>query len=154
MLWQATTLVHAIGLSKIPMIFYVGPRVMELDDDGCAVKIPLRWRTKNHMNTMYIGALVVGVDLAGGLNAATLIQKRHKKVQLIFKDLTCDFLKRPDGDVWFRNAQGRAVMEAVARADETGERVNLPMHITATVPAKHGEEPVASFTLGLSLKRK
>ena len=34
-----------------------------------------------------------------------------------------------------------------------GERVSLPVEVVATVPRKYGDEPVARFTLGLSLKR-
>ena len=41
-----------------------------------------------------------------------------------------------------------------AEADRTGERVTLPVEIVATVPDRHGDEPVARFTLGLSVKRR
>jgi hypothetical protein len=37
---------------------------------------------------------------------------------------------------------------------DSGERENMPVHITATVPSKLGEEPIAKFVLTLSLKRK
>jgi hypothetical protein len=36
----------------------------------------------------------------------------------------------------------------------TGERVNLPVKVIATVPDKFGDEPVAEFTITLSLKEK
>jgi hypothetical protein len=42
----------------------------------------------------------------------------------------------------------------MAQADASGERVTLPVAVTATVPDKYGDEPVARFTLGLSVKRK
>ena len=45
---------------------------------------------------------------------------------------------------------GAPVVLAV-RADASGERVTLPVEIVATVPARYGDEPVARFTLGLSL---
>ena len=47
------------------MIFYAAPRIIQLDEDGCAVKIPLGFRTKNHLGSMYFGALCVGADCAG-----------------------------------------------------------------------------------------
>jgi hypothetical protein len=46
------------------------------------------------------------------------------------------------------------VRAAVEETDRTGERVTLPVEVVATVPKKYGDEPVARFTMGLSLKRK
>jgi acyl-coenzyme A thioesterase PaaI-like protein len=153
MLLKETLFVRALAL-KIPMFLWLGPRVLELDDEGCAIEIPFGWRTKNHLNSMYVGALCAGADLASGLNAARLIQGPHKKVKLVFADMRCEFLKRADGDVVFRSRDGRRVAAAVRQADETGERVTLPIEVVATVPGKYGDEPVARFTMGLSLKRK
>lgn len=151
---KQTAAVRMLGLTKIPMLFFVGPRVLRVDDDGCEIVIPLRYRTKNHLGSMYFGALAAGADLAGGLNAAVLMWRQHKNVQLIFKDFRADFLKRADGDVHFLCREGRQVREAVEQADATGERVTIPLEILATVPSKYGDEPVAKFALGLSLKRK
>jgi acyl-coenzyme A thioesterase PaaI-like protein len=153
MLLQATALVRLLGL-RIPVLLFLGPRVDELDDRGCAVRIPLTYRAKNHLGSMYFGALCAGADLAAGLNAARLIFQRHRKVKLVFAEVKGEFLKRADGDVVFRTTQGAAIRAAVEEADATGERVTLPVEVLATVPAKYGSEPVARFTMGLSLKRK
>ncbi len=154
MLLKETAIVRALGLARIPVLFFVGPRVLRVDDDGCEVKIPLGYRTKNHLGSMYFGVLAAGADLAGGMNAAFAIWRKHKKVQLIFKDFHAEFLKRADGDVHFICNDGRLVNDTVARADATGERYTIPVEIVATVPSKYGSEPVARFKLGLSLKRK
>ncbi len=153
MMLKETLFVRALAL-RIPMFLWLGPRVLELDEEGCAVLVPFGWRTRNHVNSMYVGALCAGADLASGLNAAKLIQERHRRVKLVFADMRCEFLKRADGDVVFRSRDGRRVAEAVRRADATGERVTLPIEVGATVPGKYGDEPVARFTMGLSLKRK
>lgn len=152
--WKETAVVRLLGLTQIPLLFFVGPRVLRLDDEGCEVKIPLGYRTKNHLGSMYFGVLAAGADLAGGLNAAFTIRRRHPRVQLVFKDFKAEFLKRADGDVHFTCRDGRKINETVALADETGERYTIPVEIVATVPKKYGDEPVARFTLGLSLKRR
>jgi acyl-coenzyme A thioesterase PaaI-like protein len=139
---------------RVPMLLFVGPRVLELDDLGCAVEIPLGWRSKNHVGSMYFGALCAGADVAGALNALRFARDRYPGVVPLFKDLKVEFLKRADGDVLFRCREGRRVAEAVQKAGETGERVTLPVEVLATVPRKYGDEPVARFTLGLSMKRK
>jgi acyl-coenzyme A thioesterase PaaI-like protein len=151
---KETALVQLLGITRIPGLFFFGPRVMRVDDEGCEVMIPLGYRTRNHVGSMYFAALAAGADLTGGLNAFVAIRTRHRKVNLIFKDFRAEFLKRGDGDVHFTTTQGRQINEAVAEADRKGERITLPVEILATVPSKYGSEPVARFTLGLSLKRK
>ncbi len=152
MLLKETAFVRLVSL-RIPVLLFLGPRVLELDGGGCAVKIPLGLRSRNHLGSMYLGALCAGADLASGLNAAWLIFREHRQVKLSFKELNAQFLKRADGDVVFRSREGAKVREAVERADATGERVTLPVEVVATVPEKYGDEPVARFTMGLSLKR-
>jgi hypothetical protein len=154
MLFKETALLRLLGL-RIPMILFAGPRVLALDDAGCDLEIPLTWRTKNRLiGAMYFGALCVGADLAGGLPAARIMLARHPGMRLVFADLKAEFLKRADGDVLFRNRDGARVAEAVARAAASGERVTIPLEVIASVPARYGEEPVAKFSLSLSLKQK
>lgn len=151
---KETAFVRVLGLRHIPVLFFVGPRVLRVDDDGCEVVIPLGYRTKNHLGSMYFGVLAAGADLAGGINAALLIRQKHKGINLIFKDFKAEFLKRADGDVHFICREGRKIRETVEQAESTGERFTIPVEIVATVPSKYGDEPVARFTLGLSLKKK
>ena len=153
MLLGETARVRLFAL-RIPALLWLGPRVMELDDEGCAVEIPLGWRSRNHLGSMYLGALCAGADVASGLPALRAIRRGHGRVVPIFKDLRAEFLKRADGDVLFRSRQGRQVAEAVAAADASGERITLPVEVIATVPARYGDEPVARFELGLSLRRR
>ena len=153
MLFKETALLRLISL-QIPSLLFVGPRVLALDEESCAVEIPLGWRTRNHLGSMYVGVLCAGADLAAGLHAVRPIRERYRDVRPVFADLRADFLKRADGDVVFRSRDGRRVAEAVRAAGETGERVTLPVEVVATVPRRYGDEPVARFTMGLSLKRR
>lgn len=141
------------GLTKIPMIFFVGPTVVCLDDKQCIIKIPLNRRTKNHLNSMYFGVLATGADLAGGLVAMREIENSKRKVSLSFKDFHAEFLKRAEGDVHFVCNQVPEIKKFVADVIQSGERMNFPILIEAIVP-KEGIEPIAKFTLTLSLKLK
>jgi acyl-coenzyme A thioesterase PaaI-like protein len=153
MLLKETAQVRLLGL-RIPVLLFLGPRVERLDERGCTVKIPFGWRSRNHVGSMYFGALCAGADLAAGLPAARLIWSEHQKVVPVFADVRGEFLKRADGDVLFTSDDGPAVAEAVRQADATGERRTLPVQVVCTVPDKYGDEPVARFTMGLSLKRR
>lgn len=148
-----TLFVRFFGLTKVPLIFFVGPSVVRLDDEQCVIKIPLNRRTKNHLNSMYFGVLATGADLAGGLVAMKEITNSKRKVALSFKDFHAEFLKRAHGDVHFVCTQIPEIKKFVAEVIESGERMNFPVHIEAIVP-KEGSDPVAKFTLTLSLKLK
>lgn len=149
-----TMYLRLFGFLKIPMLFWLRPSVMEINQTTCKVKIPLGRRQKNHLNSMYFGVLAAGADCAGGLVAMQAIRDSGKNVSLSFKDFHADFLKRAEGDTVFTNHQGKEVRDFVAQVIASGERENFPVKITATCPGKLGDEPVAEFILTLSLKRK
>jgi len=135
------------------MILFCWPSVVQLDEKRCEIKIPLTWRTKNHLGSMYFGALAVGADLAGGLIAVKLSSQAGTKVTFVFKDMKGEFLKRAEGDVHFACETGEEITAFVGRVLATEERQNIEVPITATVPSRMGTEPVARFVLTLSMKR-
>jgi len=153
MLWKETAAVRALGL-RIPVLLFIGPRVLELDDEGAAVGVPLGWRTRNHVGSMYVGVMAAAADLASGMNAFSLIRSRYRQVVPVFKYASMEFLKRADGDTVFRTREGRRIAGAMEQAVRTGQRVTLPVEVVATVPSRYGDEPVARFTMGLSVKER
>ena len=144
----------ALGFFKIPLIFFCRPKIHEISDDKCVIRIPCKRRVKNHVKSMYIGALTIGADLAGGFLAMRHIEKTGKKIILIFKDVHADYLKLVEGDAYFTCNDGAKIKEAVRLAAETGERQNIPVDITVKVPSHLGDEPAAQYTLTLSIKDK
>jgi acyl-coenzyme A thioesterase PaaI-like protein len=148
-----TLFLRAFSFYKIPLLFAAGPSVISIDAKHCEIVLPFRRGNKNHLGSMYFGALCIGADAAGGLIAAKLLREvKSGKGSLIFKDFTAKFLKRPEGDTHFRCDDGELIAKAVSQAELTGERVDLPVKVIATVPKISQAEPVAEFVLTLSLK--
>jgi acyl-coenzyme A thioesterase PaaI-like protein len=142
-----------IGLTKIPLLFYVGVSVAEISPERMVVRIPLRRRTKNHLGSMYFGALCIGADCAPGAFAMYLIRQQPVHISMVFKDFQAEFLKRAEGDVYFTCDQGKEIAELVAQAAASGERVERQVEVIATAPSL-SDEPVARFKLTLSLKKR
>ena len=143
------------GWLKIPLLASVRPSVVELTERRCVVRVPLRRWTRNHLGSMYFGALAIGADCAGGLLAMDQIRRSGGGVSLVFKSFQAAFLKRPESDVYFICEEGEAIRDQVRRALASEERLTEPMHIQAAVRLDNGTfEPVAAFTLELSLKRR
>ncbi len=148
---RTTMTIRTLGFMKIPLLWACRPKVVEINDEKCVVKIPHRRRTRNHERGLYIAALTVGAELAAGVLAIrTLGYGKGKK--FIYKNFHADYLKRAEDDVYFTCYEGTALNELAKQAKETGERQNMSVHVTATVPSKLGDEPVAKFILTLSIK--
>jgi len=150
-----TLAVRLWSLRNVFLLWFIKPRVIEINEKRCVIRIPLSWRTRRHdIHAMYLGVLCMGADVASGLIAFDQMQKRKLRLSFVFKDMKAEFLKRAEGDVDFINDDGDVVQELIARALASGERENATIRVTATVPKKLGDEPVAKFEMTLSIKRK
>ena len=152
--WNATLKLWAFGWIKVPMIAWVRPKVIELNDQRSVIKISLSRRTKNHLHSLYFGALCVGADVTGGIHMMHFLNHQMGKLSFVFKDFTANFLKRPEADVHFICENGPLIKETLEKAKLSKERENALINIIATTPSLSGDEPVARFTLTLSVKYK
>ena len=152
-LTKANLYLKFFGFKKIPLLWFCRPKIIHLDSNSVEIKIPLRRRTKNHLGSMYFGALSVGADITGGFLAMLCIQESKRKVALIFKDFKADFLKRAEGDVHFKCNDGLDISSLVQKTINSGTRQNMIVRIDAFVPSI-SKDIVAKFKLTLSLKEK
>ncbi len=149
---KGTAMLKLFGLTKVPLIFIVNPKVCELSAKKCAIKIPLGRITKNHWGSMYFGTLAIGADCAAGLFAMFKAdQIAGAKFSIVFKDFKADFHKRPEEDVIFSCTDFQKIDDMLRETHLSGERVTRPIRVEAHVLSRPNE-PVATFELGLSLK--
>jgi hypothetical protein len=155
MRWKETLTVRAWALRNVFLLSFIKPRVIELSDDRCEILIPLNWRTRRHdIHAMYLGAMCMGADVAGGLIAFRLVSSTKAPVSFVFKDIRGEFFKRAEDDVHFICEDGPRIRALVRRTIDSGERHEETVTVTATVPTRLGVEPVARFVLTLSLKKR
>jgi acyl-coenzyme A thioesterase PaaI-like protein len=147
MRWQ----IFLLGKFKIPLIGFVKPQLLSLDDETVQVKVNLRRRTKNHLNSMYFGALAVGADVAGGVHAFYFAEKHKLKVSFAFKGMNAEFLMRAESDCIFSCKEGRKVEAAILQSKKTGERIN---ESTLVEVFNQDHEKVAQFEMIVSVKCK
>jgi hypothetical protein len=138
-----------LGLFKIPIIGFTRPKLISIDDKNVVVKIKLNRRTKNHLNSMYFGALAVGADIAGGIHVFYFSEILNKKISFSFKGMKAEFVKRAESDVYFSSNEGQIIKEAINESIQSGGRINK----TIIVRAKNESgEIVATFEMITSLK--
>lgn len=150
---KQTAFVRLFGLTKVPLIWFIRPSVVQLDDEITRVKIPFKRRNKNHLGSLYFGVLCAAADIAGGVAAMKHITDSGHKVSLSFKDFKAEFHKRAVGDTMFINKQGKEIRAFVEKTIASGERENMTVLVEAFTK-QMGDEPVATFNLTLSLKKK
>ncbi len=138
-----------LGLFKIPIIGFVNPKIIDISEEKVTVKIKLKRRTKNHLNSMYFGALAVGADIAGGIHVFYFSEVLNKKISFSFKGMNAQFLKRAESDVYFSSNEGQIIKEAIEESIKTGERINKSIMVTAK---NESHEIVATFEMISSLK--
>ena len=88
-----------------------------------------------------------------GKSKAQLFEK-GKGTNITFKDVAGHFLKRPEAKVHFTSHDGAVIDAMIDESLATGERINKPVSVLVTCPSLHGDEPMATFTLTLSVKAK
>lgn len=143
-----------VGLFQIRMIGFVGAQLFSYDENKTVVRIPLNRNTRNHLRSMYFGSLATGADVTGAWIAFDYLARTKAPVSIVFKEMSAEFLKRADGDVYFTCTDGPKVVEAFEQTISDGERKNVDVTVIATVPSKYQDEPVAKFNLTLSMRHK
>ena len=144
-------LLFLLSRFRIPMIGYVRPKLLLLNDTDVELKIKLRRRSRNHLNSMYFGALAIGADVAAGIHTFYFAEKMNKRVSFAFKGIKGDFLKRAESDVIFKCNQGELIREAIEKSAREQVRVNENVLVEAFDDTN---EIVATFEMLVSVRVK
>lgn len=146
---QFQWMIRLMGYFQIPLIGWVRPKLVELDDRHVLVKIKLRRRTRNHLKSMYFGALAIGADVAAGIHVFYYCDALQVKPSFSFKAVDASFLKRVETAAFFRCEEGEIIAKIVQKARETNERQNAWVCVSVL---NEQQELVAIFKMEISVK--
>lgn len=151
-----TLFLRLSSLIQAPLVAFLGVTVEEMNDQRCLVKIPLRFRSKNPMGSMFLPALTSGADVAGSLAAYHVVRSLGKQgaVSILFTEMNAKFLKKASAHTYFLCEEVGAVRAAVEKTLATGEGVQIPLKVIAYLKERGPEQPVAQFQMTLSVKRR
>lgn len=142
------------GVLQIPLVGFIRPRIVETNDQRLVLKVPLNRRNRNHLKSMYFGALSIGAEVCMAIIAVMKIYRQHLPVDFVFKDFKANFLKRATGDVHFICEEVQVVSQQLDDTMKTDERTNRLLKAYAIVPSQSTTERVAEFEITLSLKKR
>lgn len=134
------------------MLGYLKPKLLNLTETEVLICIPLKRSSRNHLKSMYFGALTVGADLAGGILAFYHAHLQHTKLSLAFKTFHAQFLSRPESDVFFICSEGQKIQKMVFTTQINKQRITEEIFVEAFTKNNEERLKVAEFTFQLSLK--
>ena len=151
---KINTFVRLYTFFKIPLLFLASPKILSFEPAKTILKIPLYFMTKNHLGSMYFGALCMGGEAAVAIQALKTIQDGKVAIDFVFKDFQAQFLKRAEADVHFICEQGDELKKMAIEAANTDERISRKFRSYGICPSISPTEVVAEFEVTLSLKRR
>ena len=143
--------VRAWSLFNVPMLAYINPSIVALDDKQVIFSVPFAKRNRNHLNSLYFGVLWCGADLASGYLALRKSLATKEKVSFAFKEAKAEFLKRAEAETHFHCQDGLAIGKLLQKSKTTGQRCSQKVTVVATCPSISAEI-VAKFSLTLSVR--
>lgn len=151
---RETLALHGYGLTKVPMVFFVGPRVEELTLDRSVIRIPHSFRTRDQGGALYAGALTMGAELAVGLIGMRTLRSAGSRVELSVKGMDMKVHRRIERDGIFVCNEGAVIREAVREAQRIQSQVNRMARVYC-FPDGHGhDEPAATFDVTFTCKAR
>ena len=140
-----------LGKLKIPLIGYTRVRLLDINDEVSKAKIKLRRRTKNHLNSMYFGALAIGADVATGIHVFYFAEKHNVNVSFAFKGCNSEFIMRAESDCIFVARNGKMIEKMILESKKSGDRMNKNSRVDVF---NETNDLVATFDMVLSVKCK
>lgn len=138
-------------LSKLPLAFCAGLRLVRLDHQECVVALPGGWRTRNPFGSTYFAAQAMAAEMSTGAPAMILTLGAPQSIALILVDIRAAFSKRILGPALFTFRGLGAMHEAIEQAGVQDE----PVLFTARSMARGEDGVIASaFEVTWSFKRR
>jgi hypothetical protein len=141
-----------IGMSVMPMMRYVRPRLVALTDERTIVRIDVSHRSKNGYNSLFLGALASGGDCVAGLFPMKFMFETGYRTIPIVKSTSSEYYKRISTYAHFTCTQGRELYEVCNEVVASGKRRDITVRVSVTAPAEFGDEVVANISQVMSIK--
>lgn len=147
------TLIRVLSLLRIPLLGLLFPSAKLIKGERAEVIVPFNFLTKNHLRSMYFGALAMGAELSIALAAIEEIRQHDTVVDFIFKDFAIEFIKRADGPVLMVCEEVPKVIELIQKARIETSRQEQKFFGYGVLKDKP-EVRLVTFSLTLSVKKR
>ena len=136
-------------LMKLPVAFFAGVRVRDIDEKHCIVTVPYKWLSQNPFKSTYFACLSMAAEMSTGALAMAHLYKRNPAVSMLVVKVESEYFKKATGRTTFICEDGETILNAIEESTATGEgRI-----VRAKSVGKNADgETVAEFTITWSFK--
>lgn len=138
-------------LSKLPSAFFSGVRVVDADENTCAVKVPYKWFSQNPFKSTYFACQSMAAEMSTGLLCLMHLHKRQPPVSMLVVKIEGNFMKKATGITVFTCEDGSAIRQTIEEAIQDKEGKTI---ITKSLGRNEAGEMVAEFAVTWSFKVK
>ena len=138
-------------LSKLPMGFISGLKVVELNESKAAVAVRFKWVNQNPFRSIYFAVLSMAAELSTGILAFGQVFQRKPAVSMLVVKVEAEFYKKAVGKIIFTCTEGNKIADAVEQTIATGEGVTIQC---VSVGLNDANDEVAKFIFTWSFKAK
>jgi hypothetical protein len=135
----------------LPLAAFAGLRVVRLDEQACAVRVPGGWRTQNPFRSTYFAAQAMAAEMSTGAPALVLLRDAPASIAMLIVGLRATYAKKLVGAGVFTCEDVPGLRAAIERAAASGEPQAMTAHSTGR-DASGGV--VAEFELDWSFRRR
>ena len=147
-----TWMIRLFCLFRIPLLAFCWPKIEKIEDQIAEVSVPVNFFTRNHVRSMYFGALAMGAELSTAIRLLQRMKNEKLPLGFIFKDAKFEFLKRAESRVYFHIDQVQLVDELIKKAMATDNRVDQTISGWA-YSRSHPNEILMKYSVTLSIKK-
>ncbi|MFN8396240.1 MAG: DUF4442 domain-containing protein [Bacteroidia bacterium] len=137
--------------TQLPLGFWIGMRVRELNDQRCVVTVPYKRLNKNPFRSTFWAVLGMAAEMSSGAILTMYTYQQKPSVSLLVGSQTGKFMKKAVGLTTFVCEAAPAIKAAVIKAATTGEAVEV---ICPVIGYNEANEPICEFTFNWSLKAR
>lgn len=138
-------------LSRLPVAFFAGVRVVSLTEQAAVVRIRQRWFNKNPFRSVYFGMLSMAAEISTGILCMGKVYRQTPGISMLIVKNEGSFYKKATGTILFTCTDGDLVKTAIRKAIETGEGNTVTCR---SVGSNEQGETVAEFLFTWSFKAR
>ncbi|MBC7722558.1 MAG: thioesterase [Pedobacter sp.] len=138
-------------LTKLPLAFFVGLKLVLLQEDQAAVSVRFKWLNKNPFRSMYFAVLAMAAELSTGILPVAYTYKTHPSVSMLVVKCEGEFYKKAIGNIVFTCVDGLTIVDAINQTITTKQGVTIS---STAIGKNEQDEVVAKFVFVWSFKAK
>lgn len=138
-------------LTKLPMGFLAGLKLVEISEERSAVSIRYKYLTQNPFRSLYFACLAMAGELASGVLSILHVKGAGVPVSMLVIHMDADFTKKAVGKIIFKCQDGDRIKRTIEESIQSGEGRTI---VTTSTGTDEAGDKVAEIRITWSFKRK